>query len=32
MSNEWSGGVLIEVAQRYQVTDNQWAPVEGDPQ
>jgi methylmalonyl-CoA/ethylmalonyl-CoA epimerase len=32
VSNEWSGGVLIEVAQRYQVTDNQWAPVEGDPQ
>jgi methylmalonyl-CoA/ethylmalonyl-CoA epimerase len=32
VSNDWSGGVLIEVAQRYQVTDNQWAPVEGDPQ
>jgi methylmalonyl-CoA/ethylmalonyl-CoA epimerase len=30
--NDWSGGVLIEVAQRYQVTDNKWAPVEGDPQ
>jgi methylmalonyl-CoA/ethylmalonyl-CoA epimerase len=30
--NSWSGGVLIEVAQRYQVSDGQWAPVPGDPQ
>ena len=29
---DWSGGVLIEVAQRYQVDDGKWAPVEGDPQ
>jgi methylmalonyl-CoA/ethylmalonyl-CoA epimerase len=31
VSNEWSGGVLIEVAQRYQVRDGRWAPVDGDP-
>lgn len=30
--NDWSGGVLVEVAQRYQVKDRRWAPVEGDPQ
>jgi methylmalonyl-CoA/ethylmalonyl-CoA epimerase len=30
--NDYSGGVLVEVAQRYQVEDGQWAPVEGDPQ
>jgi hypothetical protein len=24
--------VLVEVAQRYQVSDGKWAPVEGDPQ
>jgi methylmalonyl-CoA/ethylmalonyl-CoA epimerase len=30
--NDWSGGVLVEVAQRYQVEDGKWAPVEGDPQ
>jgi methylmalonyl-CoA/ethylmalonyl-CoA epimerase len=29
--HDWSGGVLIEVAQRYQVRDARWAPVEGDP-
>jgi methylmalonyl-CoA/ethylmalonyl-CoA epimerase len=28
---DWSGGVLIEVAQRYRVLDGRWAPVEGDP-
>jgi methylmalonyl-CoA/ethylmalonyl-CoA epimerase len=32
VSNEWSGGVLIEVAQRYQVENNKWAQVPGDPQ
>jgi methylmalonyl-CoA/ethylmalonyl-CoA epimerase len=32
VSNDWSGGVLIEVAQRYQVVDEKWAPVPGDPQ
>jgi methylmalonyl-CoA/ethylmalonyl-CoA epimerase len=31
VSNDWSGGVLIEVAQRYQVRDGRWAPVDGDP-
>ena len=30
--SEWSGGVLIEVAQRYRVDEGRWAPVEGDPQ
>ncbi len=30
--NDYSGGVLVEVAQRYRVADGQWAPVEGDPQ
>lgn len=29
--NDYTGGVLLEVAQRYQVTDGKWAPVEGDP-
>jgi len=29
---DYSGGVLVEVAQRYQVKDGKWAPVEGDPQ
>jgi methylmalonyl-CoA/ethylmalonyl-CoA epimerase len=29
---DWSGGVLVEVAQRYQVRNGEWAPVEGDPQ
>jgi methylmalonyl-CoA/ethylmalonyl-CoA epimerase len=29
---DWSGGVLVEVAQRYQVDDGRWVPVEGDPQ
>jgi len=28
----FSGNVLIEVAQRYQVSDGVWAPVPGDPQ
>jgi methylmalonyl-CoA/ethylmalonyl-CoA epimerase len=32
VDQNWSGGVLIEVAQRYQVQDAKWAPVEGDPQ
>ncbi len=32
VSNDWSGGVLIEVAQRYQVENKEWAPVPGDPQ
>jgi methylmalonyl-CoA/ethylmalonyl-CoA epimerase len=30
--NDYTGGVLLEVAQRYQVKDGKWAPVEGDPQ
>ncbi len=30
--NDWSGGVLVEVAQRYEVKDGKWAPVPGDPQ
>ena len=30
--NDWSGGVLVEVAQRYAVSDGRWVPVEGDPQ
>jgi len=30
--NDHSSGVLVEVAQRYQVSDGKWAPVEGDPQ
>jgi methylmalonyl-CoA/ethylmalonyl-CoA epimerase len=30
--NDYSSGVLVEVAQRYQVRDGKWAPVEGDPQ
>jgi len=29
---DWSGGVLIEVAQRYRVGDGRWQPVDGDPQ
>ncbi len=29
---EHSSGVLVEVAQRYQVKDGKWEPVEGDPQ
>lgn len=29
---DWSGGVLVEVAQRYEVRDGNWAPVAGDPQ
>jgi methylmalonyl-CoA/ethylmalonyl-CoA epimerase len=31
IDQNWSGGVLVEVAQRYQVEDRKWAPVEGDP-
>ena len=30
--SDYSGGVLIEVAQRYQVEDGKWAPVPRDPQ
>ena len=30
--NDWSGGVLVEAAQRYAVSDGRWVPVEGDPQ
>jgi methylmalonyl-CoA/ethylmalonyl-CoA epimerase len=29
---DFVGGVLIEVAQRYQVEGDEWAPVPGDPQ
>jgi len=29
---EYVGGVLIEVAQRYDVDGDQWVPVPGDPQ
>jgi methylmalonyl-CoA/ethylmalonyl-CoA epimerase len=29
---DYVGGVLIEVAQRYQVEGDHWAPVPGDPQ
>jgi methylmalonyl-CoA/ethylmalonyl-CoA epimerase len=29
---DYSSGVLVEVAQRYQVQDNRWVPVDGDPQ
>jgi methylmalonyl-CoA/ethylmalonyl-CoA epimerase len=28
---DYVGGVLIEVAQRYQVEGDKWAPVPGDP-
>jgi methylmalonyl-CoA/ethylmalonyl-CoA epimerase len=27
-----ANGVLVEVAQRYRVEGESWAPVEGDPQ
>lgn len=30
--NDHSGGVLVEVAQRYGVRDGRWVPVAGDPQ
>jgi methylmalonyl-CoA/ethylmalonyl-CoA epimerase len=29
---DYVGGVLIEVAQRYNVEGDQWVPVPGDPQ
>jgi methylmalonyl-CoA/ethylmalonyl-CoA epimerase len=29
---DYVGGVLIEVAQRYNVEGNEWVPVPGDPQ
>jgi methylmalonyl-CoA/ethylmalonyl-CoA epimerase len=29
---DYVGGVLIEVAQRYDVEGDQWVPVPGDPQ
>ena len=29
---EYVGGVLIDVAQRYNVEGDQWVPVPGDPQ
>jgi methylmalonyl-CoA/ethylmalonyl-CoA epimerase len=29
---DYVGGVLIEVAQRYRVEGDRWAPVPGDPQ
>ncbi len=29
---EYASGALVEVAQRYQIEDGAWAPVEGDPQ
>lgn len=29
---DYVGGVLIEVAQRYQVEGDRWVPVPGDPQ
>jgi methylmalonyl-CoA/ethylmalonyl-CoA epimerase len=32
IDQNWSGGVLVEVAQRYQVKDEKWAPIDGDPQ
>ena len=28
---DYVGGVLIEVAQRYNVEGNEWVPVPGDP-
>ena len=28
---DYAGGVLIEVAQRYDVDGDQWVPVPGDP-
>lgn len=30
--NDYSGGVLVEVAQRYRISEGEWAPVDGDPQ
>ena len=32
VAKDWSGGVLLEIAQRYRVDDGAWVPVEGDPQ
>jgi methylmalonyl-CoA/ethylmalonyl-CoA epimerase len=29
---DYSGGVLVEVAQRYKIEDGAWVPMEGDPQ